>query len=42
MIVWAGLNLPAIGIMIKQKTVSAIISDTWKTHKHVYFEKNLT
>ena len=28
-------NLPAIGIMIKQKTVSAIISDTWKTHKQV-------
>ena len=26
-------NLPAIGIVIKQKTVSAIISDTWKTHK---------
>ena len=28
-------NLLVIGIMIKQKTVSAIISDTWKTHKQV-------
>jgi len=28
-------NLPAIGIMFKQETVSSIISDTWKTHKQV-------